>query len=92
MIVGAELVSWSAVLTLRESGCSAAAMISAYPRAEAYAVFRLPGRLLIDGPVLTRSRLVGIHGKDRVRSVVIENLDSRERTTVDCDTVVFTGD
>jgi thioredoxin reductase len=92
VIVGAELVSWSAVLTLRESGCSAAAMISAYPRAEAYAAFRLPGRLLIDGPVLTRSRLVGIHGKDRVRSVVIENLDSRERTTVDCDTVVFTGD
>ena len=24
--------------------------------------------------------------------MVIENLDSRERTTVDCDTVAFTGD
>jgi len=92
VVVGAELVSWSAVLTLRESGCATAAMVSSYPRAEAYAAFRFPGRVLMDGPVLTRSRLVDIHGRDRVRSVTVENLDSGGRTTVDCDTVVFTGD
>jgi thioredoxin reductase len=92
VIVGAELVSWSAVLTLREAGCATAAMVSAYPRAEAYAAFRLPGRLLMGGPVLTRSRLVGIHGKDRVHSVVVEDLDTGERATIGCDTVVFTGD
>jgi thioredoxin reductase len=92
VIVGAELVSWSAVLTLRESGCATAAMVSAYPSAEAYAAFRLAGRLLIEGPVLTRSRIVGIHGKDRVRSVTVENLDTGERARIDCDTVVFTGD
>jgi hypothetical protein len=44
------------------------------------------------GPMFTRSRLVGIHGKDRVCSAVVENIDSGQRTTVDCDTVVFTGD
>jgi len=85
-------VSWSAVLTLRESGCTTVGMVSAYPSAEAYTAFRLPGRLLMSGPVLTSSRLVEIRGKDRVRSVVIENTDSGERTTIDCDTVVFTGD
>src|SRR4029453_17972206 len=59
---------------------------------EAYAAFRVPGRFLMEGPVLTRSRLVGIYGKDPVRSAVVENVDSGARTTIDCDTVVFTGD
>lgn len=92
LVVGAELVSWSAVLTLREAGCATVAMVSAYPRAEAYAAFRIPGRALMRGPVLTRSRLVSIHGKGRVRGAVVENLDTGARSTVDCDTVVFTGD
>lgn len=92
VIVGAELVSWSAVMTLRETGCATVAMVSGYPRAEAYAAFRIPGRALLDGPVLTRSRVVGIHGKHRVRAVTVENLDTGTRTTIDCDTVVFTGD
>ncbi|GFG50925.1 pyridine nucleotide-disulfide oxidoreductase [Mycolicibacterium agri] len=92
LIVGAELVSWSAVLTLREAGCATVGMVSAYPQSEAYAAFRLPGRFLLDGPVYTRSRIVDIKGKGRVRSAVVEHLDTGERTTVDCDTVVFTGD
>lgn len=92
VIVGAELVSWSAVLTLRESGCATVAMVSAYPRAEAYAAFRLPGRLLMDGPVLTRSRVIEILGKGRVRAAVVENIDTGTRDTIECDTVVFTGD
>ncbi len=92
LIVGAELVSWSAVLTLRESGCATVGMVSQYPRSEAYAAFRLPGRFLLGGPVFTRSRIVGIHGKDRVHSAVVENIDSGRRTIVECDTVVFTGD
>jgi thioredoxin reductase len=92
LIVGAELVSWSAVLTLREAGCATAGMVSGYPRSEAYAVFRLPGRFLMDGPVFTRSRVVGISGRDRVRAAVVENIETGARTTVECDTVVFTGD
>ncbi|MCV7062122.1 FAD-dependent oxidoreductase [Mycolicibacterium vaccae] len=92
VIVGAELVSWSAVLTLREAGCATAAMVSSYPRAEAYTAFRSAGRLLLDGPVLTGSRVVGIHGKNRVRSVTVEHTATGRRREIDCDTVVFTGD
>lgn len=92
LIVGAELVSWSAVLTLREAGCATVGMVSGYPHSEAYAVFRMPGRLLMDGPVFTRSRIVAVEGKDRVCAAVVENLQTGRRTTVDCDTVVFTGD
>jgi hypothetical protein len=92
VIVGAELVSWSAVLTLRETGCATVAMISAHSRSEAYAAFRIPGRALLRGPVTTRSRVVSIDGKERVRSVVVENLDTGVRSTIDCDTVITTGD
>jgi thioredoxin reductase len=92
LIVGAELVSWSAVLTLREAGCATVGMVSGYPRSEAYAIFRVPGRALTRGPVFTRSRIVGIQGKNRVRAAVVENIDTGSRTSVDCDTVVFTGD
>jgi thioredoxin reductase len=92
LIVGAELVSWSAVLTLREGGCATVGMVSGYPRSEAYAIFRVPGRALTRGPVFTRSRIVGIEGKSRVRAAVVENIDTGSRVSVDCDTVVFTGD
>lgn len=92
VVIGAELVSWSAVLTLRESGCATVAMVSAYPRSEAYAAFRIPGRALLRGPVLTRSRVVSIDGKRRVRSVVVENVDTGARHTIECDTVITTGD
>ena len=92
LIVGAELVSWSAVLTLREAGCATVGMVSGYPRSEAYAVFRMPGRFLMGGPVFTRSRIVRIDGKNRVRAAVVENIDTGSRMVVDCDTVVFSGD
>ena len=91
VIVGAELVSWSAVLTLRAAGCRTVAMTSTYGHSEAYAAFRVAGRLALRTPVLTRSRVVRINGRGRVESVVVENLDSGARTTVACDTVVTSG-
>jgi thioredoxin reductase len=92
VVVGAELVSWSAVLTLREAGCQTVAMTSGYPHSEAYAAFRIPGRLLLDGPLLTRTRVVAITGKHRVQSVTVENLDTAARSIIACDTVITTGD
>ncbi|MBB2992382.1 thioredoxin reductase [Mycolicibacterium iranicum] len=92
VIVGAELVSWSAALTLRESGCRTVAMVTSYPKAEAYAAFRAAGRVLLDGPVLTGTRVVGVHGKNRVRAVTVEEAATGARREIDCDTVVFTGD
>ncbi|WP_328635414.1 FAD-dependent oxidoreductase [Streptomyces sp. NBC_00356] len=35
VIVGGELVSWSAAVTLREAGCTPALMVSQYPKAQA---------------------------------------------------------
>ncbi len=92
VIIGAELVSWSAAMTLREAHCETALMISAHTRPEAYAAFTIPGRLALRVPVATRTRVTQIIGRGRVSAVEIENLDTHARRTVACDTVIFTGD
>lgn len=92
VIVGSELVSWSAVLTLREAGCRTALMTTEHDRPEAYAAFTLPGRALMRVPVVTRSRVTRIIGRERVRAVEVEDLATGARREVACDTVVFTGD
>lgn len=92
VVVGAELVSWSAAMTLRQAGVRTVAMVTRYPKADAYAVFSGPGRVLFGTPVLTSSRVSRVVGHGRVSGV--EVTDERTGTTrlLDCDTVVFTGD
>lgn len=92
VVVGAELVSWSAVMTLREAGCATEALVSRFPRGESYWAFRAVGSLGLQTRVLTNSAVVAIHGRGRVSA--IEVVDSRTglHSTVECDTVVFSGD
>jgi thioredoxin reductase len=92
VVVGAELVSWSAVLTLRAAGCATVLMTSRYGRSESYAAFRGPGQLVLRVPVASHSRIVRISGTKRVTSVDIEDIRTGARHTVACDTVVLTGD
>lgn len=91
VVVGAELVSWSAVMTLKEAGCKTVALVSEYPKSESYALFRLGGKMMFRSPVVANSRVVQVLGKGRVSGVVVEHLDTKQRSTIDCDTVVFTG-
>jgi thioredoxin reductase len=92
VVVGGELVSWSAVMTLREAGCRTVAMTTPYEKAEAYSVFRLAGRTALRVPVHPRTRVVEIRGRGRVGEVVLEHLDTGRRQVIECDTVVMTGD
>lgn len=92
VVVGAELVSWSAVLTLREAGCSTMMMTTEHQRVESYAAFTIPGRTLLRVPVSRRTRLTRIIGRERVEAVEVTRLDTGQTMTLACDTVVFTGD
>lgn len=92
VVVGAELVSWSAVMTLREAGCRTEALISQFPKPESYRLFSGPGKIVFRTSVRSNSKVVAIHGKPRVEAVEIEDLHSGRRSTITCDTVVFTGD
>ncbi|OMC31009.1 pyridine nucleotide-disulfide oxidoreductase [Mycobacterium sp. GA-1841] len=93
VIVGAELVSYSAVLTLKHAGCETVLMTSEYPSPESYAVFNLAGRTpLLGVEVATTTRVTRIIGRGVVVGVEIENIRTGQRRIVACDTVVFTGD
>jgi thioredoxin reductase len=92
VVVGAELVSYSAVLTLRHSGCRTVLMTTEHRRPESYTAFTTAARAGLGVRVATRTRLVRIIGASALRAVEIENLDTGARRTVDCDTLVLTGD
>lgn len=92
VVVGGELVSWSAVMTLRHAGVKTVLMTTRYASPESYAAFTIGGRAMFRVPVAVRTRISAIIGKPRVRAVEVEDLDTGARRLVECDTVVFTGD
>lgn len=89
VVIGSELVAFSALLTLRHAGIQCVAMIEAGPRITA----RKPGdwiaRFLLGVPVLTGTQLLAIHGNGKVEGVEIER--AGKRRTIACDGVIFTG-
>lgn len=92
VIVGSELVSWSAAMTLQHVNCKTVLMTTEYPKPDAYFLFSGPGKLFFKTKVATRTRVTRIIGKPAVTGVEIENLDTGKRSIVDCDTIVLTGD
>ena len=88
-VIGSELVSFSALLTLRHAGIAVIGMLEENERITA----RRPGdwiaRHVLGVPVWTATRLVAIHGGERVTGVEIER--NGERNRYPCDGVVFTG-
>jgi len=89
VVVGTELVSFSALLTARHAGIEIVAMLEEADRIAA----RRPGdwiaRHVFGVPVRTRTKLIAIRGRDRVEAVDIEQAGRRE--TVACDGVIFSG-
>ncbi|HEY7628838.1 MAG TPA: FAD-dependent oxidoreductase [Ilumatobacteraceae bacterium] len=87
VIVGAEHVSFSAILTLAHVGCRSVAMVTDLPRHQSYAVLKLATATVRRVPLFTGVEIAEIDGHGRVERVVLT--DGR---SIDCDTVVFTGD
>lgn len=89
VIIGTELVSFSALLTCRHAGIRPQAMIEENDRPTAYALFAAYPRLR-GIPVRFNTRLVAIDGRERVTGVVIDG--PRGQETIACDGVLFTGE
>jgi thioredoxin reductase len=92
VIVGAEHVSFSAVVTLAHAGADVVGLVTDQPRHQSLAAFRLGAAVIWRTPVRTRTAVTEIIGADRVTAVRLR--DDRDGTvrTVPCDLVVFTGD
>ena len=86
VVVGAEHVSFSAVLTLAHAGCQVAAMVTPVACHQSYKLlaFSTAGRRRV--PVRTGVDVAKIIGRSRVEAVVLT-----DGTRIECDTIVFTG-
>jgi thioredoxin reductase len=88
VVVGTELVSFSALLTCRGAGIRPAAMIEEEGRPTHWrASLGLPR--LLGVPVLLATRLAAIHGTERVEAVTVVGPAGERR--IDCDGVLLTG-
>ena len=89
VIIGSELVSFSALLTCRHLGIRPVAMLEENPRISAQRPGDLIARFAFGVPVRTSTRLISIEGPKNVEAVEIERRGKRER--IACDGVIFTG-
>ena len=87
VIVGAELVSFSALVTLAHAGAEAVAMVTEAPRHATFGAVRAAAAIRFRAPLLTRTAITAIRGRPRVEAVELS--DGRR---LDCDLVVFTAD
>lgn len=89
VIVGSELVSFSAIWTLRNAGIKAIALIDENPRPLAFRPGVLYAKLLgVD--VYLGSHITSINGKERVESVEFRDTDGNDNQ-IACDSIIFTG-
>src|SRR5579859_1159511 len=96
VIVGAELVSLSALMTLQHAKVPVAMLLTEQPRHQLYLPYLPMKWLLADwlgrAPIVMGARLTGIAGRERVEAVEITRLGTGQAEMVACDTVIFTGD
>jgi len=92
VVVGAEHVAYSAVLTLRHAGVATVAMVTDLPRHQTVSAFAWVTRRGLRVPLRTSSRVVALHGHGRLEAVAVEDLATGRIDRVEADTVVFTGD
>ncbi len=96
VIVGAERVSLSVVLTLMHAGVKVLHMITDLPQHQLYLPVFFPAKILFADiyartSILTNTRISNIFGRPRVDGIEIADLESGRTQTIGCDTVVFTG-
>jgi thioredoxin reductase len=98
LVVGAEHVSFSAVVTLAHAGARVVALVTEHERQQSYAAFRLGAALRWGVPVWTSTvvtRVTGAAGRlasVELGSAGVAGADGGQARTVPCDWLVFTGD
>jgi len=89
LVVGTELVSFSALLTCRSAGITPVAMVDESPRLVARSVFAAYPRLT-GIPLHLGVKIVDIRGAHRVEAVTLQRADGTQ-FEVACDGVILTG-
>src|SRR5215469_6397107 len=92
VVIGAEHVSFSAMLTLLHAGATVTALVTDQPRHQSFAAFQLAAQLRWRVPVWTQTTVTGIAGSDQVTALMLRDERGGSVRAVPCDLVVFSGD
>jgi thioredoxin reductase len=92
LVVGAEHVSFSALISLAHGGVRTVGMTTELPRHQSFAFVRAGAALRYRVPLWTQTAIAAIHGRARVEEVDLLDVETGQTRSVACDTVVFTAD
>ncbi len=92
VIIGAEHVSFSALLTLSHAGAQVTGLVTDQPRHQSFSLFRLAAALRWRTPVWTSTVVSRIIGMQNVSAIELRDQRTGGTRRVDCETIVFTGD
>lgn len=91
VVVGAEHVSFSAMLTLVHAGADVVALVTDRHRHQSLPAFRLGARLVWRVPVWTTTTVIEILGREHVTAVRLRDEHTGADRIVPCDFVVFSA-
>ena len=94
VIVGAELVSLSAIATVKKAKGKVKCLVTEHEKHQAYfpySLYKFYTATLNNIPVYTKTKLTNIIGNKKIEAVEILNLQDNTTKTIDCDALVFTG-
>lgn len=89
VIVGTELVSFSALWTLKSAGAKAVAMIEVNKRITTYRPAILAAAMMRT-PIELETQILDIEGRDTIKSVLVRHANGHEKF-IPCDGVIFSG-
>ena len=90
VIIGSELVSFSAIMTARHAGIEVAGIIEEDPKLHSFGILKPLSSFLLKVPVYTNTKLLRIHTEEKeVTGVTILKQGIEE--TIACDGVIFSG-
>jgi hypothetical protein len=92
LVVGAEHVSFSAMLTLAHAGADVVALITEHRRHQSYIAFAVGVAARWHTPVWASTAVRRVAGRGRLAGVEVADLRTGESRFVECATLVFTGD
>jgi thioredoxin reductase len=92
LVVGAEHVSFSAMVTLAHAGAEVVALVTGRPRHTSYAAFALAASWRWHVPVWPSTVVRRVAGRGRLEGTELADARTGETRFVPCDLLVFTGD
>lgn len=91
LVVGADHVGFSAVMTLKHAGADVLGIVTEFPQHQSYFQYKLVSADRYRVPLMTNQKVTNIFGKKRVEAVELTDVRSGAIQTIACDTLVFTG-